>query len=463
MDSNIKSCDVFYLCLNIIIQGENMKKIGKEFIYLCSAIIFSAVLATLLIIAVYCLPVSGIRDNARKSLDIYKVENNHFSWAAGIGGTKLDNFTDAFMLNIATFSGSGSVIDDAMINYYVVYEEEEPSISWLKKGLSEDEGAVIQEYARYWHGYLVWLKPLLLIMGLSDIRVLNMCLQFTLLLWVLLELYKKSGLKLAVPYAVAMLSLNPISTALCMGLSCIYNITLIGTLVMLKTKSYDAEKSWRTFLWIGISVAFFDFFTYPIVALGINLLVMLSLNLENCSIKDSIKKMFSATFVWGLGYGGMWFSKWIISFLLTGYNTIRSGLSVARTRSAVVINESGKTYGAIDSIRANYRQIWNRPAKILLLVLLVAVLIYILRAIYKKKLSNLKRLLCSIEIRKIVPFVLVGIAPFVWYAIIINHSLIHAFMTYRDLSITVFVLSYILVNLLLLINDEDNQPKVYSK
>lgn len=41
------------------------------------------------------------------------------------------------------------------------------------------------DYTRYWHGYLVWLKPLLLLMDYADLRMLNMMLQLLLLLTVI--------------------------------------------------------------------------------------------------------------------------------------------------------------------------------------------------------------------------------------------------------------------------------------
>ena len=44
------------------------------------------------------------------------------------------------------------------------------------------------------------------------------------------------------------------------------------------------------------------------------------------------------------------------------------------------------------------------------------------------------------EIIKIAPILLIGLMPFIWYMILKNHSQIHCWFTYRNLSITVYVI-----------------------
>ena len=51
------------------------------------------------------------------------------------------------------------------------------------------------DYARYWHGYLLFLKPLLLFFSLSDIRMMNAALQLILAAGVLLLAFRKRGLR----------------------------------------------------------------------------------------------------------------------------------------------------------------------------------------------------------------------------------------------------------------------------
>lgn len=149
-----------------------------------------------------------------------------YYWAPWIVSSKLDNFTDAIMLNNAVFEGTGSVVDDAMNNPYVNVDGLEQTRSLVKYVSDDSANKIIINYPRYWHGYLVWLKPLLLVMNYADIRVLFMFIQMFLVLFAALEIYKKSRYKAAVPFVFSMCCLNTISTAMCMQYACMYMITL---------------------------------------------------------------------------------------------------------------------------------------------------------------------------------------------------------------------------------------------
>ena len=49
-------------------------------------------------------------------------------------------------------------------------------------------GGEPQDYSRYWHGYLVYLKPLLTFLTVPAIRLLNFVIQFILLFMVILKI-----------------------------------------------------------------------------------------------------------------------------------------------------------------------------------------------------------------------------------------------------------------------------------
>ena len=71
------------------------------------------------------------------------------------------------------------------------------------------------------------------------------------------------------PLGLALLAINPVSTALSMQYSSIYYLTLLGALVMLLTESWDRNWGYLVFLFLGVGTAFFDFLTYPACAVGI--------------------------------------------------------------------------------------------------------------------------------------------------------------------------------------------------
>ncbi|MFR6406332.1 MAG: hypothetical protein ACLUN6_03765 [Holdemanella sp.] len=96
----------------------------------------------------------------------------------GYTSTQLDNSTDAYMLLSAIHRSDKSAVDQA-VN---VYTWQDPDSfgqygTLLRYGKSGSEGMQENATARYWLGYLVVLKPLLLFLNYMDIRMLNMIVQ----------------------------------------------------------------------------------------------------------------------------------------------------------------------------------------------------------------------------------------------------------------------------------------------
>ena len=206
------------------------------------SLLLAIVLGTAAMIAVYCLPTRRMNDNVGKSQEIQHSEQSRFTWAPGYAGTGLDGYTDAIMLGNAVFRGTGDPIQDAMRNPRVMYDISDGSpvdslIRYVNK--SELDPGHQVEYARYWHGYLVLLKPLLLFFTLPDLRMMNLMVQFILMLAVLLELYRQRGYGLAIPFGAMILCLNPVSTALCMQYSSIYYLMLVGAWLLLRFRLWE--------------------------------------------------------------------------------------------------------------------------------------------------------------------------------------------------------------------------------
>lgn len=84
--------------------------------------------------------------------------------------------------------GGESALHDALYN--ARYEYEDTSMVQALNDYAND--VAVKEpiryemtYPRYWHGYLVVLKPLLLFFNVSEIRLLNLLVQTALFFWML--------------------------------------------------------------------------------------------------------------------------------------------------------------------------------------------------------------------------------------------------------------------------------------
>lgn len=70
---------------------------------------------------------------------------------------------------------------------------------------AEDAGLEPFSYARYWHGYLIWLRPLLCFMPYAGVRVVQYLVLLALFVWVTVLLHRRCGVRAAVWFVVSQL------------------------------------------------------------------------------------------------------------------------------------------------------------------------------------------------------------------------------------------------------------------
>ena len=121
------------------------------------------VIGLVLLMLVFSIPVERMLTNARASIEIFEKEGPFPQTVAGYKATTLDNYTDAWMLRNAFYDGEESAFQKSMHIYYKGYHSEEINnvCESMIAYLNGKEGAERHSYARYWHGYLILLKPLL--------------------------------------------------------------------------------------------------------------------------------------------------------------------------------------------------------------------------------------------------------------------------------------------------------------
>lgn len=408
------------------------KSFGKAGLKCFVCLLLSILAGILLITCVYILPTGRMLTQADRSLPIFENEGTSFCWAPEEKSARLDGYTDAIMLQTAVYVRDENPIKAAMRNDRMEFSEGklDPAGS-LKQYVYGDRSGYVMDYARYWHGYLLFLKPLLLFFSLSDIRMMNAALQLILAAGVLLLAFRKRGLRLALPMGLALLVLNPVSTALSMQFSSIYYLTLLGLLIMLLTESWDRSWGYLVFLFLGIGTAFFDFLTYPACAVGICL--ALQALMSRADGKTRLLKTVGSGAAWAFGYGGMWSGKWLAASLITGNSVMRDAVEQAQYRSGgeVTAAEGGvnATFGAV--LSRNLGVLANPAAAVIVLALL-GLLVWLLVT---------KRCRFAVERSSLLSLAVAFAVPFVWYFLLRNHSLVHCWMTYRNLSAAVFALS----------------------
>jgi len=228
--------------------------------------------------------------------------------------------------------------------------------------------------------------------------------------------------------------------------SCVYYIMMVSVLVMLCRNDglFSGDRYPYFFAAIGICVAFFDFLTYPVASLGIPLMMWYVLNRGQIAERGTlfcVKSMTGLMGAWAMGYVGMWSGKWLVSWLLTGYNTIGEAMhqighyAIPHSDSLV---SAGWDITWVSAVQRNISTMGQGPVRIFFFGLLLY-LVYLLVIKRRRILFSWGRLL---------PYAIVAALPFCWYVACSGHSHIHAFFTYRGLSVAVFaILCFVVGNM----------------
>ena len=381
---------------------------------------------TLLMILAYLLPVSSITSNLARSESFFAEGVSYPEIIPGYPDMRLDQFTDCLMLLTAGTSTDDSIAYQAMNNAHFFMKDRDPQEIFVDmfKNNSTD-GITTRGYARYWHGYLTVLKPLLTVFRYQQIVVLNLMLQMSLLA-ALCVLYTRNGETLCIlPLLGSYFFLSPVAIALSIQYSSVWIITLIALLLLALWKEPIVSRRLPAFfLIVGATTSFFDLLTYPLITLGLPLAYLVLTAWP--SFRSMLRGGIAGAVCWGLGYGGMWAGKWLLGGMITGKDIVGSALSTAETRSSFA-NETGAAFRYRDILVRMHVTYNSTVVKVLIASALLAAVILLIRK-YRPA-----------------PFRIVGLLivcsmPFVWYAVFSNHSIIHYWFTYRTLSVAVYSL-----------------------
>ena len=159
-----------------------------------------------LLLLVHLLPTNPMKSNVISSKDSIIAEGQDELVIDDYNATLTGNFTDCIMLQLSVYDGGHSALDQAMNLYRnEVGNEQEwcPGLS-LVDYLNGGRVNLEVKYPRYWHGYLVFLKPLLLFTSFNSVRLLNAALELMLLAAALIAFSRKGCTNIALALAFSM-------------------------------------------------------------------------------------------------------------------------------------------------------------------------------------------------------------------------------------------------------------------
>lgn len=371
-------------------------------------------------------------------------------------------FTDALMINTAYSIDSNHPIKSfitARKNYIPgqtkqVYGDSQYNLGANEKYINKDNGDLYQtkelyglmhgeniedsyEYARYWHGYLAILRPLLVIGNYSTIRVILFILTLICVTTLIVLLGKKTNKINACIYGIGLLAIQIFVVSQSINEILIFLIAFISNIILLLRKE-KIKNIGIFFFIIGSISSFIDLLTAPLVTLGLTAItyfLLLQEERKGITIKQYIMEIFKISIAWCLGYGLTWISKWVITEVLFDRPIISQAIEQAKFRT----NQTSRT---LIQLINKIIKFLSRETIATIFAIGIIYLIAIAIKNFKEKIDF------KDNIKKCVPYMIIFCFPIVWYIALKQHSYVHAFFTYRILVISIICLLIIFSKIL---------------
>ena len=395
-------------------------------------LIGAAALGMLLLFVVFMIPVSGIEEHVRNSAELIRNEGT-YPKVTKYATSQLDNFTDSIIM-LAAADRSEEYLRNRVVHvYYGLIDGLDRAEGLAAHYLDGAEFTREYDYARYWHGYMIFAKPMFSVFDYGTVRLINGIIQVLLVIVICILMFRCGVWQAIIPYIITYLMLMPAALAKSMQFStCFYLMSLgvLGLTIMRSRVKNFAAASAFVFLNLGILTAYFDLLTYPMAVFGVPA-VMYLIVADDSPLRKFIG-LVRAGILWCIGYGGMWIMKWILGSLITGTNLFNNASSVFKERTAATSSDGMEHYGIISSVRMNYAAFLKTPVTVVLLIFLVVMTVLILIKLFKRELSLPQ------VIKKLAPYFILSMAPVVWYIFARNHSAMHYWFTNKACVVTIF-------------------------
>lgn len=415
-----------------------MKKFSK---YVITYLVMIILLFGLLLIT-SLIPRESIKSNIEKSADILINEGERFSIPSFGKENFNDNSTDAIMLNIIYSIDNKNIIESSLKarrNYIpgktqnVVPDmigdlPHEGEIYLMTKELQDTANDVelnSYEYARYWHGYMSVLRPLLVFFDITEIRIIIQIALITSLLIMLYYVYKNVNFKIAILILLCFISMDMLTWITTIQGNFVMLIAIIISIFVANKKITSQKFNMILFVVGGITV-YLDFLTTPFVTFLLPVIIFNLVNNENKNCKKVLCEYIKRMLAWGLGYALVWIAKWVLIDLLYGTRIIENSIIQISYRTGIASKPYIPVNMPIIALKNNYLAAAMNLFNITLLLLMYPIFFAKLAEKGKSYFFSANKLVYYIS----------AVMPVIWFLILAEHSAQHYFFTYKNALMT---------------------------
>lgn len=411
-------------------------------------------------------PSEMISENVKESSKILSKEGNLYQ-VFKYSNVENNNYTDALMINEAYSIDNTNPIYSYMAarkNYekgltrksmkdtqeelISVNSKDYDPVGELEEFLNGNINTSIN-YARYWHGYLPALRPLLIFFNISEIRKILLIIFIVLFIWLIKLIKDKIGIIEAIIFAISLILEEYFLVSYSLESSPVFLVMMISSIILLKR--IDKFKNLYLYIFIISCITnFVDYLTVPLITLAIPLLLYILYKQKNdkqLNYKFYIKIILKSSFVWAVGYGLTWLSKWIIYDVIYNEGLIKSAINQVIYRS-----ESYNRYTSITIQEMIGIFLFNNLEYAIAIFDIGIVVLFILMNKYNLKLKKFSEYL-----KENIPIFIISLMPLVWYTLLANHTVLHYRFVFRHMLIFLIAILICLKNIFIINKKELNK------
>lgn len=407
--------------------------------YIITYLVTLFALVTLLVLTA-CIPNSKIYKGINDSAEYFSGNENFRRTAGNRIDSIQDNYADSILLNVMWHVDSNNPVRTVIDTGYYDTEAANP-IKSLKDAVDNNLPDNVN-YTRYWHGSMIWLRPLLVFTDVVGARyiVFGVICALLLILCIML-LYRRQYLA-AASLILSMCGIQFWKLSLALEYQPAFLVALIMCILFVHYESRGDNSIIVLSVISGVAVSFTDFLTTELVTILLPLLIVMTMRAASQRIRAFKQEMMFAGrcfLAWGISYTLTFIAKWTVASIVTGTSQFGMALSsveerVAGTDGRETLPLLNQIFGAplsnISTLFMGHEYRLDYGSIIVGLILTLMVLgsvFYLFRTDrYQKTLA----LVCLV----------IGLLPYVRYIVLNNHSYLHVFFTYRTQCITIYAL-----------------------
>lgn len=416
---------------------EKLKKQIKKYIITFFVVIFFCIIS--LIISVM-LPKNKVDENCKAAAEVYNSTMNMFpEIQVGRRSTTIDNYADAISVNIIYSLEQSRPLSSVLEAKYGFIEGKTAAQTLTK--IVNVELEPNQQYSRYWHGYIVLLKPLLMFFLIEQIHIINAIILAILALIIVKQLWEIDK-RAVLAFIIGGIMTSMFVVPQCFEFTWAFMVAFIVTIIVLKVDNGDNKKIYYILFVSGMLTCFFDFLTVELLSVILPLIMILIKRNRNGEIKNKkeiVKFIVISILIWGIAYIGMFIAKWIITSIVLQKNYIIDSIHKAQVRANGQVMNTTMSEMLIEAVRRNFISLYPlnllKRKYIAYILVPISTIIMVLITRYRKR-----------DNAYFYGLLIISLIPYIRYLVLVNHSYKHFFFTYRLQYVTIIAWIMLLIN-----------------